>query len=209
MSVRKYQISNQNGDDMTQELISFANAIGLERACPGRYSMLLVLSLFGSAKSGFLNPGKVVSQIRAMEGLDKGQGLKAATLFRHPPLKGLWHQHYLEDGISSIARNLKRGLSKYGLPYVHGQIAESARTGVDKYITAEDVKKIADDVVSGNWDRLVNAQALTGEWIIFAKHNGENYYLSIGKHQSGDDVLRSQIDAICTHEFPFLNEILD
>ena len=27
------------------------------------------------------------------------------------------------------------------------------------------------------------AQALTGEWIVYAKHNGRNYYLTLGKRR--------------------------
>jgi hypothetical protein len=47
-----------------------------------------------------------------------------------------------------------------------------------------------------------------GEWIVYARDDGANYYLCLGLHDSGDDYLRSQIDAICCQEFPFLTALL-
>jgi hypothetical protein len=49
---------------------------------------------------------------------------------------------------------------------------------------------------------------MTGEWLVYAIHEGQNYYLCLGTHKSGDDALRQQIDLICVPEFPFLKEIL-
>jgi hypothetical protein len=46
------------------------------------------------------------------------------------------------------------------------------------------------------------AQALTGEWIVYAKHNGRNYYLTLGAH--GDDQRILQRVRACCDEFPKL-----
>lgn len=199
---------HSDGSDATSELLSFAEAIGLESVVAGRYSFLLLLELFGATQSGMLNPAKVVSQIRVLEGVEAARGLKAATLFKHPPLQGLWHQHYLEDGLPSVARNIQKGIGKFGLPYVKQKIADAKASGEERYFTEADVAQIAYDAVMSNWERLINSEALTGEWLVFAKHEGKNYYLSLGKHNSGDDLLRSQIDAVCLQEFPFLKDIL-
>jgi hypothetical protein len=43
----KFSLTTKSGDDMTAELKGFAEIIGIERAAPGRYSLLLLLSLFG------------------------------------------------------------------------------------------------------------------------------------------------------------------
>ncbi|WP_165970795.1 hypothetical protein [Xanthomonas oryzae] len=77
--------TRDDGSDATPELLSFAAAIGLESVVTGRYSFLLLLQLFGAAKSGMLNPAKVVSQIRVLEGVAAANGLKAATQFKPPP----------------------------------------------------------------------------------------------------------------------------
>lgn len=199
----------EDGTNAIADLNAFAKIIGLEACAHKRYSHLLLLQLFGSAQSGFLNPAKVVSQIRVLEGLEESHGLKAATPFKHPSLKGLWHQHYLEDDLRCFSMNIQKGLGKYGIPYVDAKIAEAVASGEERYFTAEDAAHIANDVVSSNWQRLKNDQAVTGEWLIFAMHKDQKYYLCIGKHDTGDENIRAQIDAICLQEFPFLREVLE
>ncbi|MBD9357141.1 hypothetical protein [Methylomonas albis] len=209
MSSPRFKATRSDGTDATSELLSFAEAIGLESVVAGRYSFLLLLELFGATRSGMLNPAKVVNQIRVLEGVEVAKGLKAATPFKYPPLQGLWHQHYLEDGLPSMTHNIQRGIDKFGLPWFKQKIADAEASGEEWYVTEADVAHIAHDAIASNWERLINKKALTGEWLIFAKHEGKNYYLSLGKHNSGDDLLRSQIDAICLQEFPFLKNILD
>lgn len=208
MSSPRFKATHDDGSDATSELLSFAEAIGLESVISGRYSFLLLLELFGVTQSRMLNPAKVVSQIRVLEGVEAARGLKAATQFKHPPLQGLWHQHYLEDGLPSMARNIRKGIGKFGLPWVEQKIADAKIAGEVRYFTEADAAQIAHDAVVSNWERLINNEALTGEWLIFAKHEGKNYYLSLGKHNSGDELLRAQIDAICLQEFIFLKDIL-
>jgi hypothetical protein len=85
---------------------------------------------------------------------------------------------------------------------------EAQDAGEVRYVTREDIALLADDIVHGNWRRMASAGELTGEWIVYAQHEGANYYLCLGRHDSGDEYLRSQIDAICCQEFPFLTALL-
>jgi hypothetical protein len=209
MSRNKFSVTDSDGKDKSQELADFAKFIGLESAASGRYSLLLVLALYAGLKSGHLNPAKVVHEINALEELGAPSQLKASAPFRHPPLQGLWHKHYLEDGLSAMAINLKKGILKFGIPFVEQRILEAEASGQKRYVSPEDVKLIANDVVHGNWVRLGNAAALTGEWIVYAQYQGANYYLCLGKHDSGDQNLRMQIDTLCCQEFPFLTSILN
>ena len=78
-----------------------------------------------------------------------------------------------------------------------------------RFFTVEDVAPLSSNAVSGNWGRLREAERLTGEWIVFAKHEGLNYYLSLAAHNnSTHENLRQQIEALCCREFPFLGKIL-
>jgi len=194
---------------MTGEMDNFADVIGLKRAAPGRYSMLLVLALYGGVRSGQLNPAKVVHEIRALEGIGPPSQLKPPIQNKHPPLKGLWHKHYLENGLRALALNLQKGLGRYGMPWFERSIREAQEAGEERYVTDADIKRITDDVVHGNFERLANSEALTGEWLLFAEHNGQKYYLCLGTHdKESHQGLRQQIDAICCDEFPFLREQL-
>jgi hypothetical protein len=209
MTAKKFTLTGANGEDMPAEITNFARAFGLERAAPDRCSMLLVLGLFGGFKSGHLNPAKVVHEIQALEGIGNPSRLKPPTQFKDPPLKGLWHKHYLPDGLLSMAINIKNGLKLYGLPVARQRAREAQEAGEERYFSIEDVKSLANDAVHGNWTRLATAEALTGEWIVYAQHDGKNYYLCLGTHKrSGHKSLREQIDAICCQEFSFLSALL-
>jgi hypothetical protein len=204
----KFIATAANGDDMTAVLADFAASIGLDRVAPGRYSFALVLGLFGGFKSGHQNPAKIMREIEALERIGPPSQLKPPGLFKHPPLKGLWHKHYLEDGLRATAINALKGLNRYGSPLFRQRMQEAQDAGEVRYVTQEDIAALADDVAHGNWQRMATAAQLTGEWIVYAQHEESNYYLCLGRHDSSDEYLRSQIDAICCQEFPFLTTLL-
>jgi hypothetical protein len=107
-----------------------------------------------------------------------------------------------------MAKNLKNGMRKNGLPWFEARTAAAMAAGEERYVTEEDCKAIVHDAVTLNWLRRSAAAELTGEWIVFAQHQGKNYYLTLAEHDTGDVIVRSQIDALCFKEFPFLAEIL-
>jgi hypothetical protein len=202
-----FNFSDQNGKDVTGELEHFANLFRLERLMPGRYSKLLLLQLFGGFKSGMLDPSRVINEIESLEGGPKSQ-LKPAARFRKPPLKGLWHKHYLPDGLFAMAQNLQNALSTYGIPWFQEQVRLAEESGEQRYLHATDVaaiRSITDDAVSGNWARRSAAGRLTGEWIVFAKKDNVNFYLCLGSHKDDQQKLRTNIDSICWAEFPLIH----
>lgn len=193
---------------MEVNLKDFVKSIGLDKAAPNRYSSLLALHLLGGSLSGYQNPAKIIREIEELEAGQPGQ-LKAPIQNRHPPLKGLWHKHYMQDGIGSLAHNVQRGLNIYGIPFFEQKIREAEEADEERFLTAEDVPALVNDIVSGNRQRLAEAQAITGEWLIFAKHEGQNYYLCVTTHDSSThDHVRKQIDEVCCREFPFLAKLL-
>lgn len=205
----RYSMITVNGEDKTLELQHFAAAIGLDRKAPGRYSVLLLIQLAAGATGQGPNPAKVVREIEALDRGEASTGTKPATCFKHPPLKGLWHKHHLVDGVGSLVLNLRNGLRTEGLPSIAKLVREAENSGEERYFTEADIRLVVHDAVLGNYERRAAANAMTGEWLIFAKHSGCNYYLALGEHTSGDDVLRARIDATCIQEFPFLRDILD
>jgi hypothetical protein len=207
---QKFSAKAADGNDITAELQEFANQIGLEQAAPGRYSLLLVLGLFGSVKAGVLNPAKVVHEIQALEGNGSPSQLKPPIQNRHPPLKGLWHKHYMEGGMRSIATNVQKGLNRHGMPLFKQRIRDAKKAGEERYVSAEGIPALVNDMIGGNLERLAAAAALTGEWIMFAQHEGKNYYLCLATHaRNTHDHLRRQIEAVCCQEFPFLSSVLE
>jgi len=207
--MKKFTMVTVNGEDKAPEIYAFAQAIGLESVAPDRYSLLLILELFAGIASRQLNPAKVIHEIRALENLDgMSSRMKPSVQFRHPPLQGLWHKHYLADGLRTMAKNLKNGIHKDGLPWFEQRVKEAVATGENQYMSEDDIKRLTHDAVIGNWLRRSQVRALTGEWLIYAEHEGQNYYLCLGSHDGDHQKIRQQIEAICCDEFPFLRSVL-
>jgi len=209
---RRITATDQDGNDIGAEIEWLRAATRLDQIVPGRYSNLLLLNLFCGWKSGFVDPSKVTHEIELLEGREKG-GFKPPVQNKHPPLKGLWHKHYPRQGLRSLCINLEHGLNKYGIPLLEQKAAGIKAASEARYLTAEikrDINELIDDAIDGNRNRLKKQQQLTGEWILFAKHEGKNYYLDIATHdKSTHDHVRKNIEAICYSEFPFLRNILE
>ena len=133
----------------------------------------------------------------------RSTGTKPAQRFERLPLKGLWKKHYLIGGLRSYAVNLKAGAGKRGREFK--KIVKSRHTPDTP--PQEVAKNIADDICQIYAGRA-QAQELTGEWIIFAKHEGKNYYLCLATHTQGDDEIFRMVRDGCVGEFPFLRSLL-
>ena len=110
--------------------------------------------------------------------------------------------------MGAMTKNLINGMNRHGLPWIEERARQVTESGEDYYLTEEDFGRIAHDAVIGNWERRSAGRQFTGEWIIYAQHEGRNYYLCLADHNDGDDRIRAQIDEICVAEFPFLKDLL-
>lgn len=203
------QAKDANGIDRSNEWNDFKNSIQLDEITSGRYSLLFLIGLFIGTKQGSLNPWKVVAEISALEGKGPLTNTKGPAAFtRDEELLGLWHKHYLAEGIAPLACNIKNALKSYGIPYFEARVKKVLQTGIPEFVTAEDIPLIASDITFNNYAKRAEEGRLTGEWIIFAKHENLNYYLCLGNHGSDIAELRSNIEKMCFQEFPFLEEQL-
>jgi hypothetical protein len=202
------QAGNDKSAQVSAEVEELIVATGLDQIAPGRISGLFLAVLFVAFKAGRIDPFLIAREIEALE---KGEptGLKPPIQNKHSPLKGLWHKHYMQSDLRSLAINVQRGLKQFGIPYFQQKIREAEKARELRYFSIEDVRPLTRDIIHGNLERLRQAEKLTGEWIVFAKHEGQNYYLSLATHDTSTHAgLRQQIDATCCREFPFLEELL-
>lgn len=206
----RFKITDKaTGKDATGEFYGFVSLLELDKLAPGRHSQLLLLLLYHGWKSGSVDPQAVLSEIAALETLGPQSVLKAPIQNRHPPLKGLWHKHFREPVMRSIAMNVLKALKKGPGPFLSGKQRDSERKGKASPVPLSDVDAIGDDMIYGNIQRLQDKQAMTGDWLIYARHEDKNYYLCIGPHETGTHAtLRKLIDSVCCVEFPFLPKLL-
>jgi len=111
----------------------------------------------------------------------------------------------MQPGIRSLAMNIQHGLKQFESPWFKQRIREAEAAGEERFFSTEDVAAFTADVVQGHFRRLQDDGRITGEWIVFAKYEGQNYYLSLATHdRTTHQHIRQHIDAICVQEFPFL-----
>jgi hypothetical protein len=193
--------------DIYQQIINFKKMINLDKFVGDRYSSSLLLDLFFAFENSTINIDEVIHEIKFLEGINSDSKTKVATQFKRLPLKGLWHKHYTDSSRAGMVKNVQNAFKNYSIPFFEKKNKEAKKTGEKPYITVEDIPKLVNEIVTGNLQRRSAQQKMTGEWIVYAINEDVNYYLCVGKHGE-DERIRNIIDCSCTHEFPFLKEIL-
>jgi hypothetical protein len=203
MPITKVTFRVHLGDQETQiteaELGPYASLIGLDRVAPKRYSWLFVLNLYLNEVHQGVDPHKLVQEIRDIETGYSTAGTKPATQFQRPPLQGLWHKHFFSAHF--VAHNILNHLSGNKMMKLAEHVFDPA---ISPIVTKEMINKFAHEVSHGAMEQRIAKQKLTGEWIVFAKHESQNYYLCVSTHTSGDQTIYDSICSACLIQFPFL-----
>jgi len=193
---------HSNGEMKTfteKELADYAAEVGLDCVAPNRYSWLFVMQLFLHSEVNGIDPSMIVEEIKALEGSDSRIGTKRATQFTREPLKGLWHKHFFSAHF--VAHNIVNQLSGGRLAALVEEVLDPA---ISPVITADMINELSHRATSETFEAREAEEKLTGEWIVFAKHCGVHYYLSLATHATGDQVIYDQINSVCFAQFPFL-----
>jgi hypothetical protein len=193
------------------EVRGFVEFIGLTPDITARCSALFMFEVYCRARVPTLpgDPAKIVAEVRGLEGLGSS-GTRAAEEFDRPPLRGFWKKHYLVGGMGSLAKNIMLGLGKKRREL--RRIIQEHWNPATAHLPPEAISRnIANAITNLYADRSL-AQELTGEWIVFARHEGQNYYLCLAMHEevrADPNVLVERIKNGCVPEFPFLQEQLE
>jgi hypothetical protein len=77
---------------------------------------------------------------------------------------------------------------------------------ISNVITQEMIDELAHRVTYEPVENRRKQDKITGEWLIFAKHDGTNYYLCLNTHGAGDQFIHDRIITHCVRDFPKLAE---
>lgn len=152
-----------------------------------------------------LDPFSILAEMDYLEGLRTTSLTKPEQQFRHPPLFPFWHKHFYSA--RHIVTNLKIrwGLNNGGNRDFNNLIKNIARDhGHDPESWPRHLAhQMTVDAFNDRTKR-----GLTGDWIIYAEHNGEKYYLDIASHAEGQGHqavhLMKKLERGSQAEFPFL-----
>jgi len=192
--------SDNETKTITEEnLADYARSVGLDRIALDRCSWLFIMNLYLFTEINGIDPKLVVEEIEVLEGKRQSIGTKPATQFKKDPLKGLWHKHFFSAHF--VPRNLRNQLGKNGIKDLVEDVLDPTKSPV---VTVDMINELSKRLVTGSLEKRETQDKLTGEWIVFAKHDGKNYYLCISTHKEGDQVIYDQISSMCFEQFPFL-----
>lgn len=167
-------------------------------------SSLIQSQILSSLNAG--SPDRIVEEIAHLEGHGTTR-TKPATQFSRGTIKGYWHKHY--ESIRFTPQNLINHWKLNDAESVkfNQQALELARP-YEGQNTPETLWKfcgeLASKFVEGSTERW-RLGKLTGEWIVYQKHAGKNFYLTVASHLEEDPDILRRIQA-CQKDFPILGK---
>jgi hypothetical protein len=149
-----------------------------------------------------INPFKVIDEIRALECCSKYPSrTKKPAPFKGGLLNGLMHKHFISG--NSIPINLMNHWL---------QNSESLNGAIETIFSQHQegdiqllASKIAHRLVVKGYEHKNAERSMTGDWIIYKRHNGHNYYLCTAKHGESNEEVYDRFAASAEAEFPELS----
>lgn len=178
----------------------------------GKVSKLFFEQLLYFPDTGMRNSFEwIIDEIAYMEGIKEQTRADKAQAFRGESLKGLWKKHFYNPrlhNITNFANTLK--LDKPDSPIL-SEIFKCAvkKEGLNRGVTLDKIEKVSGVMAQTAVDKMNNKKH-TGDWIIFVKNNGVNYYLCVFPHSQKpeDDIAIKELCKKCIDDFPFLQNVL-
>jgi hypothetical protein len=163
----------------------------------GRYSTGVIGELADMLESRSGSVFAIFDEIAVLEGCpaERPSLTKPPTMFVRPPLAGLWHKHYHQA--SFLPQNILNHWRANDFAAHAGKAVDKAAVPRDKLMGA-----LIHEFVLGGYRERSYAHRLTGEWIIYARRDQVNTYLTLGTH--GDDTAIHERVLACASEFPEL-----
>lgn len=141
--------------------------------------------------------------IKVLEGVSSSDATPPADQFRHPPLVGLYKKHF--NSARFLPTNLLNFLrSKEGNRHFNKAWDEAARASGSQHIDDVFVKHLSHHMVVDPVEIKSTSNKMTGEWVVFHKHQGANYYLTFASHkETNDDIYKRVVTACDFDNLPF------
>lgn len=212
MSYRSYtvQVREKTLNVTGSQARQFASYFIKDKELLSRMSELFLIDLYIYCQEFGVAPGQIIQEIEGMEpGGSTKRGTKPAEPFTKEALRGLWHKHFFSAPFMAV--NLQDGWRKGRLRKLVSESLDpsKAKPGETQEEFADRVsRELARRAVNETLDLRRGDGKLTGEWIIFARHEGKNYYLCLNTHKNGDAYISARIIEFCLDEFPFVSDIL-
>jgi hypothetical protein len=145
----------------------------------------------------------IMDEISNLEHNKRSTNFKKYKKFKKLPLRGLYKIHFSNGSLINMKYNLQNHWDFQSNKFE--QMALEVRKQVGDYEYEKFSQLLAQKFIDGYYARRKNSK-LTGEWIVFMKHNQKNYYLTLAEHDESDEKIFNRIMTSCFVEFPELYE---
>lgn len=178
-----------------------------ERPYWPRVSLCMAVQLYGR-HYGRDDYYPILDELDALEGRWRRRSTKEEAQFKCAPLAPFYHKHYFSAKHMVTNLGVRWGVHE-GRQGNRDLLSMIECVAIDCGETpAEWQSKLSYEFVMAAYVERAQQRRLTGDWIIFHKHNGENYYLAVVDHcvrgRENDQSLYDWLHMSCAWEYPFL-----
>lgn len=165
-----------------EDVYSWALQLGLPPLSSESYSAVFVGQLAAWNDHNPEVARRIVSEVRALEGLGNRTETKAPTRFRHLPLRGLFHKHFLTEDFVFQNVAVEWGAAHGGNAKIDALIKEVLGKYAGDFRDPRLAAELAHRIVHEGLQSRSEQRRMTGEWIIFAQEDNKRTYLVISNH---------------------------
>jgi hypothetical protein len=193
------QLKDRTVQVTNEDLATFRDMFVDAPELAARMSELIWLDIYVLSGVFGVSPQDIIAAITDLEQGEPATGVKPATQFNKMPLKGLWHKHFFSAHF--VVKNIVLALGKTGVAKLVEEVLDPAKSSV---VTEEMINELAHRVTHEPLEARDANKKLTGEWIVYLRHEGKNYYLCCNTHDAGDQFIYDRIMKHCVRDFPNL-----
>ena len=187
-----------------EELIVWANdSVAFYGLDLSRISTVLLAQAYAFQINHVFDTFDLTQPIKVLEGASTSSGTPTEDRFRHAPLTGLYKKHFTSPRF--LPKNILNFLrSKEGSRHFNNTWNEAVRLSGSQYINETFTKYLSHHMAVDSIEIKSVSNQMTGEWVVFYKHEGANYYLTFAFHTETNDEIHKRVVIACEFDnFPF------
>jgi hypothetical protein len=187
-----------------EELLAWAGeSVAFYRLDLTRISTVLLSQAYSFEVNRIFDTFDLTQPMKVLEGVSSSDATPPADQFRHAPLTGLYKKHF--SSARFLPTNLLNFLrSKEGNRHFNKAWGEAARASGSQYIDEIFLKHLSHHMVVDPVEIRSISNGMTGEWVVFHKYQGANYYLTFAFHtETNDDIYKRIVTACEFDNLPF------
>lgn len=187
-----------------EELLTWAGeSVAFYQLDLRRMSTILLAQAYSFEANHIFNTFELVQPIRALEGIGSSDATAPEDKFLHAPLTGLYKKHFTSARF--LPTNLLNFIrSKKGNRFFNNVWDKAAQISGSQCIDEVFTKHLSYHMVVDPVEIKSASHDMTGEWVVFHKHEGLNYYLTFALHTEPNDEIYKRILIACEFDnLPF------